>query len=336
MASLTLKHLKKRYQNGYEVMGDVSLNVENKEILVLLGPSGSGKTTLLRMLMGTEIITDGEAYLDGELINDVEPADRQFAMLFQNYALYPSLTVYENLAFGLKLRKVGEDEIEERVMDTARILNLTHLLKRKPKVLSDVQKHRLALGRAIIWRPKMILLNEPYSRIESKYHRALWNELVSLQQRLGITMLYVTNDQEEAATVASRIAIINKGIIEQVGTPEEILNVPVNKFVAAFYGAPSMRFEDALCKETDGKLSVVIREKEYVLPEEKATVLMEKGYAGKEVIVGIRQEETFEEIEAEEGRITGISERISMRLDNSFDINQLHIFDKETEEAIVH
>lgn len=336
MASLTLKHLKKRYQNGFEVMGDVNLTVENKEILVLLGPSGSGKTTLLRMLMGSELITDGEALLDGELINDVDPAERQFAMLFQNYAIYPSLTVYDNLAFGLKLRKVGQDEIEERVMDTARILNLTHLLKRKPGVLSDVQKHRLALGRAIIWRPKMILLNEPYARIASKYHRALWAELVNLQQRLGITMLYVTNDQEEAATVASRIAIINQGIIEQVGTPEEILNEPVNMFVASFYGSPSMRFEDAVCKEEDGKLVLVIREKAFELPEEKAAVLKEKGYAGKEVIMGIRQEETFEEIEAEEGRLTGTSESITLRLDESFDVQKVHIFDKETKDVVVH
>lgn len=317
MATLTLDNIGKKYPNGFEAVKDVSVEIEDKELVVFMGPSGCGKSTLFRMLAGMESITSGELRIDGKVLNDVESKDREIAMLFENYAIYQSMSVYDNLAFGLKLRGIPKDEIYSRVMDTARIMDLLHLLDRKPKALSDVQQHRLAMGRAIICQPKVILMNEPFKYIERKYRKAMWAELANLQQRLGITIAYVTNDQDEAARLANRIIIMHKAKVQQIGTAKELFEKPCNLAVADYFGKPQIRFRDAVCHEEDGKVFLDTEIYRVELPEEKGNKLIKGGYIGKTVVMGIRLEDDYTEIEEIDGAT-------------------VHIFDKETEVTITN
>lgn len=317
MATLTLENVGKQYPNGFEAVKGVSVEIQDKEMVVFMGPSGCGKSTLFRVLAGMENITSGEIRIDGRVLNDVQPKDREIAMLFENYAIYQALTVYENLAFGLKLRGIPTEEIRSQVMETARIVDLLHLLDRKPQALSDVQQHRLAMGRAIICHPKVILMNEPFMYIESKYHKAMWAELANLQQRLGITVAYVSNNYEEAIRLANRIVIMNKATVQQIGTPQELLDHPCNLLVAEFFGKPRMRFQDAVCHIKDGKVFLDTEVYCVELPEKKAEKLIKGGYDGKAVVIGIRLEDEFSEVQ-------------------EIDAEKVHVFDKETEVAITN
>lgn len=317
MASLSLKCVGKQYQNGYEAVRDVNVEIEDKDFVVFMGPSGSGKSTLFRVIAGMEEITSGEIRIDGRLMNDVEPKDREIAMLFENYAIYQSLTVYENLAFGLKLRGLPLDEIEARVLETAQIMDLTHLLNRKPRVLSDIQQHRLAMGRVIICRPKLILMNEPFMYIEAKYQPAMWAELANLQQRLGITIAFVSNNQEEATRLATKIVVMNKGTVQQIGTAKELFREPNSMVVASLFGKPRMQFQEAVCRVRDGKVYLETALFEILLPKEKAEKLIRGGYDGRCVVMGVRPRDEFEEVD-------------------EIDVSRIHVFDKETEVVITN
>ena len=238
MSSVSLQHIYKVYAGGVTAVSDFTLDIEDKEFIVLVGPSGCGKSTTLRMVAGLEEISDGELYIGDKLVNDVAPKDRDIAMVFQNYALYPHMTVYENMAFGLKLRKTPKDEIKRRVEEAARILDIGYLLNRKPKALSGGQRQRVALGRAIVREPKVFLMDEPLSNLDAKLRVAMRTEITKLHQRLQTTFIYVTHDQTEAMTMGSRIVIMKDGFIQQVDTPQNNYDYPHNKFVAGFIGSP--------------------------------------------------------------------------------------------------
>ena len=246
MASLTLKNIYKKYQGNVVAVSDFCLEIQDKEFIILVGPSGCGKSTTLRMIAGLEEITDGELYIGDKLVNDVAPKDRDIAMVFQNYALYPHMTVFENMAFGLKLRKTPKDEIKRRVEEAARILDIEHLLDRKPKALSGGQRQRVALGRAIVREPKVFLLDEPLSNLDAKLRAQMRTELSKLHKRIGTTFIYVTHDQTEAMTMGDRIVVMKDGFIQQVDTPTRLYDKPTNKFVAGFIGSPQMNFIDGI------------------------------------------------------------------------------------------
>ena len=248
MASVTLKNINKIYDNGFQAVHDVSVDIENKEFVVLLGPSGCGKTTTLRMIAGLEDISSGELVIEDKTVNDVLPKDRDIAMVFQNYALYPHMSVKDNMSFGLKLRKLPKQEIEERVQTAAKILKLEKLLSRKPKQLSGGQRQRVALGRAIVRKPKVFLFDEPLSNLDAKLRAHMRAELADLHHRLDTTMIYVTHDQIEAMTLANKIIIMNDGVIHQVGTPLDLYDAPVDRFVARFIGSPPMNMFDVSVK----------------------------------------------------------------------------------------
>ena len=236
MASLSLKHIQKIYPNGYEAVKDFDLEIADKEFIIFVGPSGCGKSTTLRMIAGLEEISGGELLIDGKVMNDVEPKDRDIAMVFQNYALYPHMTVYENMAFGLKLRKVPKDQIDKMVREAAKILDLENLLDRKPKALSGGQRQRVAMGRAIVRNPKVFLMDEPLSNLDAKLRGQMRIEISKLHQRLGSTIIYVTHDQEEALSMSDTVVVMNNGEIQQIGSPTDIYNEPENRFVASFIG----------------------------------------------------------------------------------------------------
>ena len=242
MASLSLKHIYKKYPGGVTAVSDFSLEIKDKEFLILVGPSGCGKSTTLRMIAGLEEITEGELFIGDRLVNDIAPKDRDIAMVFQSYALYPHMTVFENMAFGLKLRKTPKEEIKRRVEEAARILDITHLLDRRPKALSGGQKQRVALGRAIVREPKVFLLDEPLSNLDAKLRAAMRTEITKIHKKIGTTFVYVTHDQVEAMTMATRIVVMKDGIIQQVDTPQNLYDMPVNIFVAGFIGTPQMNF----------------------------------------------------------------------------------------------
>ena len=248
MASLSLKHINKTYPNGFEAVKDFNLEIEDKEFIIFVGPSGCGKSTTLRMIAGLEEITSGELKIGDKVVNDVEPKDRDIAMVFQNYALYPHMTVYDNMAFGLKLRKVPKPEIDKMVREAAKILDLEPLLDRKPKALSGGQRQRVAMGRAIVRNPKVFLMDEPLSNLDAKLRGQMRIEISKLHQRLGTTIIYVTHDQTEAMTLGTRIVVMNAGIVQQVDTPQTLYDHPCNQFVAGFIGSPQMNFVDATCK----------------------------------------------------------------------------------------
>jgi len=292
MASVLFKHIYKRYPGGVTAVSDFTLDIQDKEFVILVGPSGCGKTTTLRMIAGLEEITEGELFIDEKRINDVAPKDRDIAMVFQNYALYPHMSVFDNMAFGLKLRKVRKEEIKRRVEEAARILDITHLLDRKPKALSGGQKQRVALGRAIVREPKVFLLDEPLSNLDAKLRATMRTELTKLHQSLQTTFIYVTHDQVEAMTMASRIVVMKDGVIQQVDTPQNLYDYPCNIFVAGFIGTPQMNFID--CKLTKEKghddCYIEFNGVKIKLPAEKFEDSNLSDYIGKDVIAGLRPE----------------------------------------------
>ena len=370
MASLSLKHIYKKYPGGVTAVSDFNLEVKDKEFLVLVGPSGCGKTTTLRMIAGLEEITEGELFIGDRLVNDVAPKDRKIAMVFQNYALYPHMSVYENMAFGLKLNKTPKEEIKRRVEEAARILDITHLLDRKPKALSGGQKQRVALGRAIVRNPMVFLLDEPLSNLDAKLRAAMRTELTKLHNRVGTTFVYVTHDQVEAMTMATRIVVMKDGLIQQVDTPQNLYDTPVNIFVAGFIGTPQMNFINGSLEKKGDDVYFNFENVSVKLPAEKANNPALADYIGKEVVAGLRPEcihdepmqlaaledssfEVFVDVTelmgaeiylyltiGETNLIARVSSRSASRAGDTikvaFDTSRLHIFDKDTERCIVH
>ncbi len=371
MASLSLKHIYKKYPGGVTAVSDFNLDIKDKEFLVLVGPSGCGKSTTLRMIAGLEEITEGELFIGDRLVNDVAPKDRKIAMVFQNYALYPHMSVFENMAFGLKLSKVPKEQIKKRVEDAARILDITHLLDRKPKALSGGQKQRVALGRAIVRDPQVFLLDEPLSNLDAKLRAAMRTELTKLHNRVGTTFIYVTHDQVEAMTMATRIVVMKDGLIQQVDTPQKLYDEPVNLFVAGFIGTPQMNFLNGQLVKKDDGVYFVYEGNELKLPEDKAKSEALAEYIGKEVVCGLRPEcifddelniakcegatlKTFVDVTelmgaeiylylnvGEEGKLTArVSSRSATRAGDEitvgFDMSRIHVFDKDTERCIIH
>ena len=286
MASLSLENICKIYPNGFEAVKDFNLEINDKDFIIFVGPSGCGKSTTLRMIAGLEDISKGNLKIDGKVVNDVEAKDRDIAMVFQSYALYPHLTVYDNMAFGLKLKKVPKDEIDKKVRYAAKILDLEKLLDRKPKALSGGQRQRVAMGRAIVREPKVFLMDEPLSNLDAKLRVQMRTEIAKLHERLGATMIYVTHDQTEAMTLGTKIVVMKDGVIQQVDTPQNLYNSPQNLFVAGFIGSPKMD------------------EHKFVLPEAKAKVVVEKGYMNKTVTMGIRPENIHDPKELIESKNT--------------------------------
>ena len=294
MASLSLKNICKIYPNGFEAVKNFNLEVEDKEFIIFVGPSGCGKSTTLRMIAGLEDISSGVFQIDGKTMNDVEPKDRDIAMVFQNYALYPHMSVKDNMAFGLKLRKTPKHEIQKKVNDAAHILDLEELLERKPAALSGGQRQRVAMGRAIVREPKVFLMDEPLSNLDAKLRVQMRTEIAALHQRLGATIIYVTHDQTEAMTLGTRIVVMKDGIIQQVASPQKLYNEPTNLFVAGFIGSPQMNFVNADCVEKNGGIYLEFDRFDIKLPERKAKALKEGGYVGKQVIMGLRPEGIYE------------------------------------------
>ncbi|EES49859.1 sn-glycerol-3-phosphate ABC transporter ATP-binding protein UgpC [Clostridium botulinum] len=297
MADLSLRHIYKIYAGDVTAVNDFNLEIDDKEFIVFVGPSGCGKSTTLRMIAGLEEISKGELYIGGKLVNDVEPKERDIAMVFQNYALYPHMSVYDNMAFALKLRKVPKEEIDEKVTEAARVLGIEHLLTRKPKALSGGQRQRVALGRAIVREPKVFLMDEPLSNLDAKLRVQMRTEISKLYNKLQTTFIYVTHDQVEAMTMGTRIVVMKDGIIQQVDTPQNIYNNPVNIFVAGFIGSPQMNFIDGKIIEKEGKLYCSFEENNILLPEQQAKELKTKGYVNKEVTFGIRPEHLDDNME---------------------------------------
>ncbi|WP_455542359.1 ABC transporter ATP-binding protein [Intestinibacter sp.] len=290
MASLSLENICKIYPNGFEAVKDFNLEINDKDFIIFVGPSGCGKSTTLRMIAGLEDISKGTLKIDGKVVNDVEAKDRDIAMVFQSYALYPHLTVYDNMAFGLKLKKVPKDEIDKKVRDAAKILDLEKLLDRKPKALSGGQRQRVAMGRAIVREPKVFLMDEPLSNLDAKLRVQMRTEIAKLHERLGATMIYVTHDQTEAMTLGTKIVVMKDGVVQQVDTPQNLYNYPQNLFVAGFIGSPQMNFVDVVVAEEGGNVVLKMGENKFVLPQEKAKIVVEKGYMNKTVTMGIRPE----------------------------------------------
>ena len=370
MASLSLTNVCKVYPNGFEAVKDFSLEVEDQEFIIFVGPSGCGKSTTLRMIAGLEEISSGELKIDGRVVNDVEPKDRDIAMVFQNYALYPHMTVFDNMAFGLKLRKVPKDEIKKKVEEAAKILDLEKLLDRKPKALSGGQRQRVAMGRAIVRNPKVFLMDEPLSNLDAKLRVQMRSEIASLHNRLKATIIYVTHDQIEAMTLGTRIVVLKDGVIMQVDSPQKLYNEPNNLFVAGFIGSPQMNFIDAVCKVEGERVTLNFEKTSVVLPPAKAKKLIDGGYNGKTVVMGIRPEDIGDsqiEIEAHkdavfETDVTGyellgsevllyfnvagtamtakVDSRTTARMGDhitlAIDPEKIHCFDKETELTITN
>ncbi len=372
MAGVRLSHVFKYYP-GSETpsVSDFDLEIQDKEFLVLVGPSGCGKSTTLRMIAGLEEISKGELYIGDRLVNDVAPKDRDIAMVFQSYALYPHMNVYQNMAFGLKLRKFKKADIEKRVRDAAKILDIEHLLDRKPKALSGGQRQRVALGRAIVREPQVFLMDEPLSNLDAKLRVQMRAEISKLHKRLETTIIYVTHDQTEAMTMGDRIVIMKDGFIQQSASPEDVYNYPVNLFVAGFIGSPAMNFINGETVEEGGSLMFKSDNVNVAIPEGKAKVLREKGYANKEIILGIRPEDIHQEpifLEASPNSIVnvyievaenlghemflyingigkdtliarvdgraGLKEGTNVKL--ALDMNKIHMFDKATEASIFY
>lgn len=290
MAGLKLVNVNKVYPNGFHAVHDMNLNIEDNEFIVFVGPSGCGKSTALRMIAGLEEISSGELYIDDQLVNDVSPKDRDIAMVFQNYALYPHMTNYENMAFGLKLRNMPKAEIDKRVQNAAEILGLKKLLDNKPKELSGGQRQRIALGRAIVRDPKVFLMDEPLSNLDAKLRVQTRAEISKLHQRLKTTFIYVTHDQTEAMTMGTRIVVLKDGHVMQVDTPTNLYEFPKNKFVGSFIGSPQMNFIEGTLEDKDDAVTFRYSGGTIDITGEKAAKLKEKGFDTKEVILGIRPE----------------------------------------------
>ena len=371
MASLKLNHIYKIYSGNVTAVSDFCLDIEDKEFIVLVGPSGCGKSTTLRMVAGLEEITSGELKIGDRVVNDVEPKDRDIAMVFQNYALYPHMSVYDNMAFGLKLRKVPKDEIDKMVKEAEKILDLTALLDRKPKALSGGQRQRVAMGRAIVRNPKVFLMDEPLSNLDAKLRVQMRIEIAKLHQKLGTTIIYVTHDQTEAMTLGTRIVVMKDGVVQQVDTPQNLYEKPGNLFVAGFMGSPQMNFLDAVCEVNGDKAFLKVAGRSIPLPPAKSKKLIEGGYDGKTVTFGIRPEnvydsemtintlpqeavfestikvyellgaEVFLYFDLEEFPITArVDPRTTARPGDTvkfaMDVEKIHVFDKETSQTITN
>ncbi|MBE7048817.1 MAG: sn-glycerol-3-phosphate ABC transporter ATP-binding protein UgpC [Ruminococcaceae bacterium] len=371
MASLNLKGIYKKYAGGVTAVSDFNLDIDDKEFVVLVGPSGCGKSTTLRMIAGLEEITEGELYIGDRMVNDVAPKDRDIAMVFQNYALYPHMTVYDNMAFGLKLNKMPKAEIKKRVEEAARILDIQHLLDRKPKALSGGQRQRVALGRAIVREPKVFLMDEPLSNLDAKLRGQMRTEISKLHKRLQTTFIYVTHDQTEAMTMGTRIVVMKDGFIQQIDSPQVLYEKPNNVFVAGFIGSPPMNFIDAELQEAaGGGLQLTFGNTTIKLPEAKAKALEGTEYVGKTVLMGIRPEnihdeavmagmspdcavtahvdvtemmgaETYLYVTIEDTSfVARVNPRTKAKVGDTItlilDGNRIHLFDKETEMTILN
>ncbi len=370
MASLSLKNVCKVYPNGFEAVKDFNLEIADKEFIIFVGPSGCGKSTTLRMIAGLEDISSGELMIGDKVVNDVEPKDRDIAMVFQNYALYPHMSVYDNMAFGLKLRKVPKDQIDKMVKEAAKILDLTPLLDRKPKALSGGQRQRVAMGRAIVRNPKVFLMDEPLSNLDAKLRVQMRVEIAKLHERLGTTIIYVTHDQTEAMTLGTRIVVMKDGVIQQVDTPQNLYEKPQNLFVAGFMGSPQMNFLDATVKVNGDVANLEVAGHSIPLPAEKSKKLIDGGYDGKTVVFGIRPEDIYDSqmfIESSPQSVFTSAVRVyellgaevylyfdldqfpvTARVDPrttarpgdtvkfAFDVEKIHVFDKETEQVITN
>ena len=366
MASISFKHVEKTYPGNVTVVPDLNLEIKDKEFVILVGPSGCGKSTTLRMIAGLEDISSGELYIGDRVVNDVAPKDRDIAMVFQNYALYPHMTVYKNIAFGLLQKKVPKDEIDRRVHEAAKALDLEHLLNRKPKALSGGQRQRVALGRAMVRDPAVFLLDEPLSNLDAKLRTAMRAEISRLHKKLQTTFVYVTHDQTEAMTMGDRIVVMKDGIIQQNDTPQNLYDFPCNLFVAGFIGSPQMNFLDAvITAKGSGYTAKLPGGEEVALPARMNKEVL-GAYEGKTVVLGIRPEDveavTAGEPHDLDARIE-IAElmgaEINLHLDSKgvrivartgstypgregatgslrFKQDKIHLFDKETEKAIAH
>ena len=290
MATVSLKGIKKIYDNKVTAVHDFNLEIADKEFIVLVGPSGCGKSTTLRMVAGLEDISEGDLLINGKRMNDVEPKDRDIAMVFQNYALYPHMTVYENMAFALKLRKVPKDEIDKKVREAAEILDITQYLERKPKALSGGQRQRVAIGRAIVRNPQVFLMDEPLSNLDAKLRNQMRAEIIKLRQRIDTTFIYVTHDPTEAMTLGDRIVIMKDGFIQQIGTPQQVFDHPANIFVAGFIGMPQMNFFDGQLVADGDHYYVKVMDATMELSPEAQAALKAKGVPSKAVTIGIRPE----------------------------------------------
>jgi len=295
MSTVSLKKIQKIYPNGFEAVKGIDLDIQDKEFIVLVGPSGCGKTTTLRMIAGLESISSGDLFIGDDLMNDVAPKDRNIAMVFQNYALYPHMTVYDNMAFGLKLRKIPKKEIDQKVQEAAAILGIESLLDRKPKMLSGGQRQRVALGRSIVRSPKLFLMDEPLSNLDAKLRVQMRTEISKLHMKLDATFVYVTHDQTEAMTMGTRIVVMKDGVVQQVDSPERMYQNPANEFVASFIGSPEINLFKGSVIEQEGFVGVNIHNDGndlfVKLPKERGTHLKETGYLGKDVSIGVRPED---------------------------------------------
>lgn len=290
MAEVSLRNVRKQYENGFVAVHSFNLEIKDKEFIVLVGPSGCGKSTTLRMIAGLEDISGGEIIIGENVVNDMEPKDRDIAMVFQNYALYPHMSVYENIAFGLRLRKVPNDEIHEKVCNAAEILGITELLGRKPKQLSGGQRQRVAIGRAIVRVPKVFLMDEPLSNLDAKLRNQMRAEIIMLREKIQTTFVYVTHDQTEAMTLGDRIVIMKDGFVMQVGTPQELFSRPGNIFVAGFIGTPQMNFFDAVLRKKGSEYKASIGEAEISLPSDIQKAVERLSAVPEKVTLGIRPE----------------------------------------------
>ena len=369
MASLSLRHIYKIYDGGVTAVKDFNLEIDDKEFIIFVGPSGCGKSTTLRMIAGLEDISKGELYIGDKLMNDVSPKNRDIAMVFQNYALYPHMSVYDNMAFALKLRKTPKAEIKRRVEEAARILGIEQFLERKPKALSGGQRQRVAMGRAIVRDPRVFLLDEPLSNLDAKLRAQMRTEISKLHQRLGTTFIYVTHDQTEAMTLGTRIVVMKDGVIQQVDTPQHLYDMPGNIFVAGFIGSPQMNFIDATIGKKGNDYTLNFDKYAVPIPADKCKDGKLDAYVGKEVVFGIRPEHVHDEAEEIEKAqilfdanvdvtelmgaeiylyVTIAGQSVTARVDPSstakvgdnskicFNLDKLHIFDKDTEQTITN
>ena len=366
MANISFRNVTKIYDGADKpVVPNLNLEIKDKEFIILVGPSGCGKSTTLRMIAGLESISSGELYIGDRLVNQVPPKDRDIAMVFQNYALYPHMTVYKNIAFGLTLRNVPKDEIDKRVHEAAKILDLEHLLERKPKALSGGQRQRVALGRAMVRNPAVFLLDEPLSNLDAKLRTSMRSEIARLHRRLDTTFVYVTHDQTEAMTMGDRIVVMKDGVIQQFDTPKVLYDAPCNLFVAGFIGSPQMNFLDVKIAEEGGKMIAILGNDKLEIPEAKKAAL--KPYVGKTVILGVRPENflTFDQLTPANGITAKVDfcellgaetnlyvfvgdQKVIVRMSSAVenpkedivkipvDMAKAHFFDKETDLAICH
>lgn len=364
MASISFRNVKKVYPGNVVAVHDFNLEIEDKEFIILVGPSGCGKSTTLRMIAGLEEISSGEIYIDDRLVNNIPPKDRDIAMVFQSYALYPHMTVYKNMAFGLELRKVPKEQIRKQVEEAAKILQIEHLLDRKPKALSGGQRQRVALGRAMVRNPKVFLLDEPLSNLDAKLRTEMRSEIAKLHNKLGTTFVYVTHDQMEAMTMGDRIVVMKDGFLQQADTPHNLYSYPVNKFVAGFIGSPQMNFLDVTIQKDGDQLYFEFNGTRFTIPREKDPEKLTP-YVGKEVTMGIRAEHLTDQV-TDESRTTTMMTELAEQMgsetflhlkccDTKFiakvpptskarhdqevriqlDTTALHFFDKETERTIL-